>query len=54
MINFYPLIRKLKIDKLLERPASNKNNTKYLSLLDDKKPEEIDQVEDLFLADLLF
>lgn len=52
-INFYPIIRKIKIDKLMRRQALKKNHTEYLALLDEK-PEDFDQIEDLFLADLLF
>lgn len=53
VINFYPIIRKIKIDKLMRRPALNKSYTAYLSLLE-QEPEDFDEIEDLFLADLLF
>ena len=52
-INFYPIIRKIKIDKIMNRPALTSHATDYLELLKES-PEDVDRIEDLFLADLIY
>ena len=52
-INFYPMIRKIKIDLLMGRHSSKKQHTEYLKLIK-VAPEDYDEIDDLFLADLLF
>lgn len=50
-INFIPLITKLKIDLLMERQPNSLNYTQYLGRIN-KKAQEFDYIDDLFLADL--
>lgn len=50
-INFIPMINKIKIDLLMDRKPSPMKYTQYLDLIK-QKPEEFDNIDDLFLADL--
>ena len=50
-INFIPMINKIKIDLLTKRPASQMSYTTYLKDIK-VKPEEFDEINDLFLANL--
>lgn len=50
-INFIPMINKIKIDLMMQRPPSSLSYTQYLSRIN-KKPQEFDYIDDLFLADM--
>ena len=51
-INFQPFIRKIKIQKLMNRKASKLKGTSYLKKFDDN-PRYINAITDLFLADMM-
>ena len=51
-INFQPLIRKIKIDKMMGRKPNKFKGTAYLGKFDND-PKLINAISDLFLADML-
>lgn len=51
-INFLPMIVKIKIDKYMNRKVSSLNYTTYLSYFDDMTANQVDNIDDLFLAEL--
>lgn len=51
-MNFVPLITKIKVDLLMGRESSESQYTDYLSRYENMTPQELDYIDDLFLADL--
>lgn len=52
MVNFQPVLRKIKIDKILNRKAKRSKNTEYLKLFSND-PTKINSINDLVLASFI-
>ena len=54
ILNFEPMIRKIKIDKIMNRPCDENIFTDYLELIKIKSIKDIEYINHLFLASLIF
>ena len=52
-INFYEIIQKIKIDIILDRKSNLSEHTKYLDYFKNTNPRDINNIDDLFLAQLI-